>query len=104
MKWSNILSRSFNTQTELHTDSDSGSMTFVEKEDLQPVIDNVKLEREAFNQVGDRVVGQNHMTPIAEIPMIVYNRSVREQWGPKKWRQWLNDPDNKPFRITDGRV
>lgn len=66
--------------------------------------DHVAGLREANHQVGHRVGSQNHMRHLAEVPMSVYNQAMREQWDWKRWRQWLNDPDNAPLRVTKGRV
>jgi hypothetical protein len=46
------------------------------------------------------------MVPVAEIPLLVFERAHREGWLHDKaaWRKWLNDPVNKVFRVTDGRV
>ena len=43
---------------------------------------------------------------VAEVPMVIYQQAIREGWAndKKKWKKWLNDPDNKLFRIWQGRV
>jgi hypothetical protein len=43
---------------------------------------------------------------VAEIPMVIYQKAVREGWAEdkKKFKEWLNDPDNKMFRSWKGRV
>jgi hypothetical protein len=73
-------------------------------QDLGPVIDTVTTLREAHAVIGHRKSGQ--MTPVAEIPMIVYEQAVREGWDDDDaaWKRWLNDPGNSAFRITSGRV
>ena len=42
----------------------------------------------------------------AEIPKVIWNKALREGWhnDPKAWKRWLNDPDNKAFRIWQGRI
>ena len=93
------------TATELITDLHTGDMTIATAQEMGPVLEEAKRQREANTQIGTHNrIGQNHMRPIAEVPMMVYNQSIREKWGKKRWKQWLNDPDNKMFRITDGRA
>jgi hypothetical protein len=41
---------------------------------------------------------------MAEIPMAVYLRACQEGWDDADWRKWANDPDNRAFRVHDGRV
>lgn len=46
------------------------------------------------------------MKPVAFIPDEVLNRAMLEGWfhDKAKWRAWANDPDNRDFRITQGRL
>jgi hypothetical protein len=73
-------------------------------QNLDQVTDLVKQMREEHQVIGHRK--SRNMVPIAEIPMIEYERAFREGWvnDPKAWKKWLNDPRNKAFRITDGRA
>lgn len=84
---------------------DNGSEDFVARtaQDLEPVIELASEMRDLHHVVGHR---KSSMTPIAEIPLIIYEQAVREGWhdDPKAWKKWLNDPQNKVFRITDGRA
>jgi len=43
---------------------------------------------------------------VAEVPMVIYQKALREGWAQdnKKWKQWLNNPDNKLFRTWGGKV
>jgi len=38
------------------------------------------------------------------VPVTVYEKSVLEDWGDDDWAKWLDDPDNKAFRVWSGRV
>lgn len=38
------------------------------------------------------------------VPVHVYEQSVREDWDDRRWAQWLNDPDNRAFRVWPGSV
>ena len=46
------------------------------------------------------------MRHAAKVPVTVYEQAVREGWvnDQDAWRAWLNDPDNKAFRVWKGRV
>jgi hypothetical protein len=46
------------------------------------------------------------LKPVALIPEEVLNQSMLEGWfhDKAKWRAWANDPDNRAFRITQGRL
>lgn len=41
---------------------------------------------------------------VARVPMTVYEQSLHEGWDENDWKKWLNDPDNKAFRIWPGQV
>lgn len=75
-------------------------------QDLSPLLADAKQQREDNHVIGARRWGQKHMYPIAHVPIEVWERSIREGWSDdkKKWRAWLNDPDNAPLRLTEGRV
>lgn len=67
-------------------------------QDVQPVIEHAKV-------LGEQTPGKD-FRHVAEIPMVIYQKAVREGWAEdkKKFKQWLNDPDNKMFRSWKGRV
>ena len=46
------------------------------------------------------------MRHIAEVPMVVYQKAVREGWDRDRaaWKKWLNNPDNNVFRTWQGKV
>ena len=85
-------------------DSHSDDITFHSAQDMEPVIELAGQMREANEVIGHRK--SKNLVPVAEIPMQIYEQAFREGWlhDKKKWNQWLNDPQNKCFRITDGRV
>lgn len=41
---------------------------------------------------------------VARVPLTIYEQSIHENWTEEQWKRWLNDPDNKMFRIWQGRV
>lgn len=38
------------------------------------------------------------------VPMTVAEKAMREDWDDKDWAKWLDDPDNKFFRVWPGRI
>lgn len=67
-------------------------------QNVQPILDNVK--NLSYNKQ------RKELKHVAEVPMVIYQKAIREGWANdrKKWKKWLNDPDNKLFRIWQGRV
>ena len=68
------------------------------KQDVNPTLEYVK-------QLSEQTPGKD-LRHIAEVPMIVYQKAVREGWAQDsaKWKDWLNHSDNKPFRTWKGKV
>jgi hypothetical protein len=48
----------------------------------------------------------NHFRLVARVPMAVVKLAQREGWADdmQKWKAFLNDPDNRAFRIWPGRL
>ena len=67
-------------------------------QNVRPVIEHATKLRELEP-------GKN-FSHAAEIPKVIWNKALREGWhnDPKAWKKWLNDPDNKPFRVWPGRI
>ena len=67
-------------------------------QNVQPILDNVKNLSYGKQR--------KELKHVAEVPMVIYQQAIREGWANdrKKWKKWLNDPDNKLFRIWQGRV
>ena len=67
-------------------------------QNVRPVIEHARALRELKP-------GKN-FRHAAEIPQVIWNKALREGWhnDPKAWKKWLNDPDNKPFRVWPGRI
>lgn len=68
-------------------------------EDCEPYVDMAAAERDHINM-------KSPLRPVAHIPVSVTDRAFREGWynDPKAWKKWLNDPENRDFRIWEGRV
>lgn len=41
---------------------------------------------------------------LARVPLTIYEKSMLEGWDESDWKKWLNDPDNKAFRVWGGQV
>lgn len=71
-----------------------------------PVAETVKANREAFNSAPSGFKGEWHH--VASIPANVHYGSglhdaIRQQ--DRKWtKRWLNDSDNRAWRVKDGAV
>ena len=78
---------------------DDGVYHIHTKQNVQPVIDNVKMLSEATTPGKD-------LRHVAEIPMVVVQKAMREGWfnDKAKMKEWLNNPDNKVFRVWEGKV
>lgn len=87
----------------VHESDPEGEFHIRTAQDLEPVLDLAKSMREDNEVIGHRK--SRNLVPVAEVPMLVVEKAMREGWfnDQKKWRQWINDPQNRPFRVTDGR-
>ena len=67
-------------------------------QDVTPVIEHCKT-------LGEQTPGKE-MRHIAEIPLVIYQKGLREGWinDKKKLKQLLINPDNRLFRTWKGRV
>ena len=68
-------------------------------QNVSPLIEANKAWSEDFDP-------KAHFRPVAEIPEVLVGQMMREGWfnDNKKLKQWLNDSDNRAFRIWPGRV
>jgi hypothetical protein len=84
--------------------SDEGTFHIETVHHVGGVIEEVAKMREMNQVIGHRK--SRMMTHVAEIPMQVVEQAHHEGWfhDQKKWKQWLNDPGNRPLRVTDGKV
>jgi hypothetical protein len=85
----------------LHThDHDAPGKVVVQTlEDVEPILEEAKALRENHK-------GTDTMKHVARVPSSVVEQAMREGWfhDQKKWDQWLNDPQNKGFRVWEGTV
>lgn len=67
--------------------------------DVEPMLDEVKALR-------DLQAPRSDMKHVARVPVTVVERAMREGWfhDQKAWDRFLNDPDNRDFRVWEGRL
>jgi hypothetical protein len=90
--------------SENHDETDS--FVVQTAQNMDDVLEAVAEMRHKEEQITHRQNVNRNMVPVAEIPMIVYNRAHKEGWhnDPAAWRRWMAHPDNRAFRITDGAL
>lgn len=81
-------------------------------------VDGNSFTQETIQAFDDRLGEQNRALAEAQgtggyagmryiargVPVAVYEQSVREEWDEKRWTQWLEDPDNRIFRVSRERL
>ena len=72
-------------------------------QDMEPIIEENKRLRENMKSYGHR---GEVLRKIATIPVDVYEKAYRESRhdDPDWLQKWLNDHDNKVFRVWEGTV
>jgi hypothetical protein len=82
----------------VHTHAD-GSVTLANTADYEEVIRQNAAER-------DQITGKETFRKVATVPVHEVERAMREGWfhDDKAWERWLNDRDNRDFRVWEGRV
>lgn len=68
-------------------------------EDVEPLLESVKVLRDDHKARGD-------MKHVARVPVTIVEKAMREGWfnDQAAWNRFLNDPDNKDFRVWEGRL
>jgi hypothetical protein len=68
-------------------------------EDCEPIVESARHLREVHQAGSD-------MKHVARVPVTVVEKAMREGWfnDQAAWNRWLNDPDNRDFRVWQGRV
>lgn len=88
--------------------SDADGLGIVTEQNVTPTLTAAKAEEAEWHpgqQIGNT---QKHQQKIAEIPTTIYF-DLLARYGPPKhnrdaWLRWLQNPDNKHFRTTGGRL
>lgn len=78
-------------------DTDPDRFTVHTEVDMEQVIESNKIARELHPEKSTNKL-------VARVPMTVVEQSIHENWDDADWKRWLNDPDNKAFRVWQGRV
>jgi hypothetical protein len=86
----------------LHTNDDGdpfGDFAIETVEDVEPAIESAKILADNHAERGD-------LKHVARVPVTVVEQAMREGWfhDDAAWRKWLSDPDNKKFRVWQGRL
>ncbi len=79
--------------------TDADTIRFASTQDVDPIIQYAREMAEAGGW-------SSEMKPAAEIPMVIVEKMMQDgSWGdPAAMKAWLNDPQNKCFRIWQGRL
>lgn len=87
------------TRTLVHDDAVPHQFRVFTEVEMDSVLKSIEMEKDlpVINPKSPNKL-------VARVPMTIYEQSIHEQWDEAKWKQWLNDPDNKAFRIWPGRV
>lgn len=83
----------------IHTDVD-GKTTFWTEQNVDAII--AQAARDAENEKSFAA----DVRTLAHVPDGIVDQAMREGWyhDSNAWKRWLNDPQNKPFRVWKGRV
>jgi hypothetical protein len=80
-------------------------------DDTKPEIVHVRTEQDLTQAIeNNKILSDNHPRRSTNklvargVPISVYEKSVLEGWDERDWAKWLDDPDNKAFRVWQGRV
>lgn len=86
-----------------HFDEDSGKTYIETRQDAEPILE---MNKARMNAHDERARWQDNNNLVASIPLTVYwdlkRRGIVDD--PKRFKAWLNDPDNRAFRARPGKV
>lgn len=87
-------------RTTVNTEDGDGKFHVHKKQNIQPILDHVKSQR---NIPIDRTNPGRH---VAEIPLVLAAKLMRDGIlnDKKALAKWLDKPENKPFRVWEGRL
>ena len=79
-----------------------GRLVIRNAQDAEPI---VEANKRAYTE-GDGYSASRNLRRVASIPLVLYldlkKRGILRD--PRRFRAWLNDPDNRFFRTAPGRV
>jgi hypothetical protein len=83
----------------VHVDRSEDRMVFASEQDVDPILRANERDRDV-DQRG------REFRLAARVPIEVVGRAMREGWYNDKaaWKRWLNNSENRAFRVWEGRV
>lgn len=95
------------TRRRAHIIEHSDGVDLVQTQDIS---DTLELNKEQFNQRDGTFKGD--MVHVGRIPLIIMEQMIRDGVlgpggavkDPKRFRDWMNDPDNRAFRTHPGKI
>jgi hypothetical protein len=90
-----------NLITEIHADeTDGGKIVIHSMQDCAALLREVEVERHRLEYFGTKA---SPFIPVAKIPKAEIERAIREGWfdDDAAWVRWINDRDNRKWRIVD---
>jgi hypothetical protein len=84
-----------------YSDADGENFTI---ETVQDVTEIAKYNKELYKENSGRWKGDFHQ--VASIPNVIYWELWRQGivQDEEKFKEWMNDPDNRVFRTRDGKI
>lgn len=88
---------------EFEESHDGKEFTIATMQDIEPVLQRNLDLRNCFDERADWKGDVHH---VASIPNVVMDDLFRKgiAQDPERFKQWLNDPDNRMFRTRPGKV
>ena len=86
-----------------HYNNETDEATIQTQQDVTDIIEENKQE---FNMVDERAGWKGEFHHVARIPLSIYYKLQAEGKlnDDAYMKRWLNDPDNKFFRVKDGQI
>ena len=87
---------------------DADGLGFKTEVNVDPILDHAKKQEAEWKP--NQLIGntQKHEQKVADIPAPLYFELLKKfgnpKNNPKAWMKWLQNPDNKHFRTTGGRL
>ena len=94
-----LLDRNGSMMSEVITDDHQPHIGIIHNvQDVEPLLGHIKARREQSMS--------DNLRPVAEIPLVIWNQLVAAGIADDNAaiKKWLNDPDNRAFRLHQGRV
>lgn len=85
--------------TEIETDPEAG-LVFTHSQDVRPIVESAKAIAASFDPLVKR-----DTTHVARIPLVIWRQlqKLGITKDEKRFNQWLDERDNRVFRVDDAR-